>query len=142
MKFAGRLLGLDLGSKRVGVALSDETAAIANPLLTIAVRDRNDLAAQVSGLVRAHRVVAVVAGYPSRWDGTATTFSLQARRLIDHLRTTLAVPVHEYDERFTSAIAQRAIHDSGKKLKGNKADLDKVAAAVMLNDFIARHADR
>ncbi|MCU0607628.1 MAG: Holliday junction resolvase RuvX [Candidatus Edwardsbacteria bacterium] len=142
MKFSGRLLGLDLGRKRVGVALSDETASIANPLATIAIRDRNDLAAQVGGLVREHRVVAVVTGYPIRLDGTATSFSLQARRQIDHLKATLTVPVYEYDERFTSAIAQRAVHDCGKKLKSNRTDLDKVAAAVMLNDFIARHADR
>lgn len=142
MKFAGRLLGLDLGRKRVGVALSDETAAIANPLVTLSITDRHDLAAQVGGLVRAHGVVAVVVGYPSGLDGAATSFTSQARRQIDHLKATLAVPVHEYDERYTSAIAQRAIHDSGKKLRGNKAAIDKVAAAVMLNDFIARHADR
>ncbi len=142
MKFAGRLLGLDLGRKRVGVAVSDETAAIASPLATIAIRGRDDLAAQVSALVREHRVVAVVTGHPSKLDGSDSSFTPEARRLTEFLRGSLEVPVYEYDERFTSAIAQRALHAAGRKLKGHRADIDKIAAAVMLNDFLTRHADR
>ena len=142
MKFAGRLLGLDLGRKRVGVALSDETAAIASPLATIAIRDKRDLAGQVAGLIKTHGVVAVVVGLPVRLDGSDNDFSAKARSLLDYLRQHLPVPVHPYDERFTSKMAQAAIHDSGKRLKDSKSDIDKIAAAIMLNDFIRHYADR
>jgi putative holliday junction resolvase len=141
LKFSGRIMGLDLGRKRVGVALSDETATIASPLVTIAIRDRQDLAGKVGALVAEHRVAAVVVGYPSRLDGTDTGFSARARQLTAYLGTRLSVPVHQYDERFTSAIAQQAIHRAGKGLKGNKDDIDKVAAAVMLSDYLKAHHD-
>lgn len=139
MKFSGRLLGLDMGRKRVGVALSDETATIASPLMTLAIRDKQDLAGQVKALLAEHRVTAVVVGFPSRLDGSDTDFSAKARRLTEYLTAELPVPVHQYDERFTSKIAQRAVHDAGKDLKRSKADIDKIAAAIMLNDFIKSH---
>ena len=141
MKIHGRVLGLDLGRKRVGVALSDETAAIASPLVTLAITDKHDLARQVGELVSRHDVGAVVVGLPARLDGTDTDFSAKARSLKIFLADNLAVPVHSYDERFTSKMAQAAIHQTGKSLKGNKDDLDKVAAAILLNDFLKRHAN-
>jgi len=141
MKFNGRMLGLDLGRKRVGVALSDETAAIASPLTTLRISGPKDFLVQVRELISAHEVSAVVVGQPSRLDGTDTDFSAKARSLRDYLAANLAVPVHSYDERFTSKMAQAAIHDTGKNLKRSKDDLDKVAAAIMLNDFLKRHGN-
>ncbi len=141
MKIIGRVLGLDLGRKRVGVALSDETGVIASPLVTLRIAGSRDLLDQVRKLISDHEVAAVVVGLPSRLDGTDTDFSAKARSLRDTLSKNLEVPVHSYDERFTSTMAQAAIHATGKGLKGHKDDLDKVAAAIMLNDFLKHHAN-
>ncbi|MDI6739295.1 MAG: Holliday junction resolvase RuvX [Candidatus Edwardsbacteria bacterium] len=141
MKFSGRLLGLDLGRKRVGVAVSDETATIASPLITITIAGKRDLAGKVKALVAEHQAVAVVVSRPSRLDRSDTDFSSIARKIKIYLEEHLSVPVHQYDERLTSKMAQRAIHDSGRKLKGSKNDLDKVAAAIMLADFLKKHHD-
>ncbi|HTY07744.1 MAG TPA: Holliday junction resolvase RuvX [Candidatus Edwardsbacteria bacterium] len=141
MNFKGRLLGLDLGRKRVGVALSDETAAIASPHSTLRVSGNKELLDQVRQLIETHQVGAVVVGLPARLDGTDTGFSAKARSLTAYLAKNLPVPVHTYDERYTSKMAQSVIHETGQGLKRGKDDLDKVAAAIMLNDFIKRHAD-
>jgi len=81
-----------------------------------------------------------VLGKPSHLDGSPTDLSRMVDETRDFLEKTLQLPVHLYDERFTSKIAQQSLHQSGLKLKNNKHLLDKTAATIILTDFLKDHA--
>jgi putative pre-16S rRNA nuclease len=127
-----RILALDYGSARCGCALSDPTGTLATPIdPVLRPATRKGFAALV-GLVREHGVKRVVVGLPVGLSGADTAQTREARAFADRLRDGLrGVPVDLYDERFTTAIAARA--------GGDRASEDSRAAAVLLEDYLARH---
>jgi putative holliday junction resolvase len=127
-----RILALDYGSARCGCALSDPTGTLATPIdPVLRPATRKGFAALV-GLVREHGVQRVVVGLPVGLSGADTDQTREARAFADRLRDGLrGVPVDLYDERFTTAIAARA--------GGDRASEDSRAAAVLLEDYLARH---
>ena len=127
-----RILALDYGSARCGCALSDPTGTLATPIdPVLRPATRKGFAALV-GLVREHGVKRVVVGLPVGLSGADTAQTREARAFADRLRDGLrGVPVDLYDERFTTAIAARAV--------GDRASEDSRAAAVLLEDYLARH---
>jgi len=133
-----RVLGLDLGSKRIGVALSDPEGVIASPLVTLARHGgRRDLAA-VGDLVREHEVGEIVVGLPLHMDGRRGPEAEAARRFADALRAELGVPVGTLDERWTTVEAERALRASGRRGKKRRAVVDAVAAAILLRTWLER----
>lgn len=132
-----RALGVDLGSRRVGVAVSDSAGSLASPLEVIErsgdeERDHRRLA----DLVAEFEAEVVVVGLPISLDGTdgpaATAYRAEARRLGDRL----AVPVETYDERFTTVTAERQLRDAGVRGPDRRGIIDKVAAAVLLQAWL------
>ncbi|MFI5184153.1 MAG: Holliday junction resolvase RuvX, partial [Vicinamibacteria bacterium] len=104
-----RYLGLDVGDVRIGVALSDETATLASGLDTIQrVGPRKDVKA-VAELVRRHEAAELVVGLPRRLDGELGTQAQKVLAFMDELRDAVKVPVVPWDERFTSAVANRVL---------------------------------
>jgi putative Holliday junction resolvase len=133
-----RVLGLDLGSRRIGVALSDPDGAIASPLTTLERRGgARDLAA-VEALVREHEVGEVVVGLPLHMDGRRGPEAEAAKRFAAELRATLGVPVGLLDERWTTVEAERALRESGRKGKKRRAVVDAVAASILLRTWLER----
>lgn len=126
-----RVLALDYGSARCGVALSDPTATLATPLAAVERPATKKGFAVLTALVREREVGRVVVGLPLGLSGGDTPQTAEARAFADRLRTALDVPVDLYDERFTTAIAQRA--------GGTSTSEDSRAAAVLLEDWLARH---
>jgi putative holliday junction resolvase len=135
----GRVMGLDLGKRRVGVAVSDELGLIAQPLATLSVKSHRDLLAQLEPLVSEYGITDIVVGLPKNLDGSETDYTAAARKIRIALEGHFKIPVHTFDERFTSRIAQRAMHAAGVKLKDNKPALDKISAALLLSDFLRFH---
>jgi putative Holliday junction resolvase len=133
-----RLLGLDVGDVRIGVALSDETATIASGLPTLTrVGPRKDVKA-VAALVREHGVEEVVVGLPRRLDGTVGPQAEKVQAFAADLRSSLRLPVHEWDERFTSVEATRTLIEGGVRRRDRKHSVDKVAAVLILQGFLDR----
>ncbi len=139
---SGRILGLDLGRRRVGVALTDELLISAQPLPPLEIRGLADLLDQLAPLIAGNNVAEVVLGRPTKLDGTDTDATGLADRARDKIAERFGLPVHLYDERFTSKIAQQAIFQSGLKLKNKKKALDSISASLILSDFLKLHVKK
>jgi len=126
-----RVLALDYGRARCGCALSDPTGTLATPIEPVARPASRKGFAALAALVRDREVGRVVVGLPLGLSGADTPQTTEARAFADRLRDAVEVPVDLYDERFTTAIAQRA--------GGTSASEDSRAAAVLLEDWLARH---
>lgn len=122
-----RILALDYGARRVGVAVSDELGLFAHPRPPLTVRSLEEAVAAVRTLVEAEPVVEVVVGVPVGLGGGETAQTREVRAFIERLRTTLDVPVTEADERLTTAEARRWAEG-----RARRRALDSWAAAIML----------
>jgi putative holliday junction resolvase len=127
-----RVLALDYGSARCGCALSDPTGTLATPIDPIERPGTRRGFARVTDLVRDREVERVVVGLPLGLSGADTEQTREARAFAERLAGAVAVPVEMYDERFTTAIAARS--------RDARTSEDSRAAAVLLDDWLARHA--
>jgi len=130
-----RVLALDYGSARCGCALSDPTGTLATPIDPIARPATRKGFARVVDLVRERGAERVVVGLPLGLSGADTDQTREARAWADRLAAAVAVPVELYDERFTTAIAARET-----KSHPPRTSEDSRAAAVLLEDWLVRHA--
>ncbi len=130
----GRLLALDLGQKRVGVAVSDEQRLAVRPLMALKRTNWKELLRAVSELVRSFDAKALVVGLPLMMDGTEGDAAIEARRLARNFRLSLSVPVFLQDERLTSREAESRLRDEGHENVGELVDAE--AASIILQDFI------
>jgi putative Holliday junction resolvase len=132
----GRHMGLDVGDRRIGVALSDETATLASALTTLArVGGRKDAAA-VADLARTHEVVAVVVGLPLNMNGSRGPQVQKVLGFVEGLRSELPVPVVLRDERLTTVEADERLREAGLGWKERKRVVDQVAAVVILQEYL------
>jgi putative Holliday junction resolvase len=135
----GRILALDLGRRRVGSAVSDELGITAQGLECFEIKGRQDLLAKIKEYQRQFTITAIVLGKPSHLDGSPTDLSRMVDDTKIFLERCLELPVHLYDERFTSKISQQSLYQSGKKLKNNKKLLDRMSATIILTDYLKSH---
>jgi putative Holliday junction resolvase len=134
---AGRILALDWGEVRFGVARSDEGQILAAPLTTLHRRPGKRFPMpKLLALVERESPVGLVVGLPISLDGAETPSSTAARELADGVARRTALPVVLFDERFTTAIALDAIREMGGSTRGRKGDVDALAAAVLLQHFL------
>ncbi len=136
-----RVLALDLGSKRIGVAVSDLTGTIASPLTVLArSRSRRHDHERIAALVREEEAELVVVGLPISLSGAEGPAARAARTEAEALATLIAVPLETFDERLTTVTAERALADAGVRGPARRQVVDKVAAAVILQSFLDRRA--
>ena len=132
-----RVLALDLGSKRIGVALSDMTGTVASPLTVLQrSRSRRHDHEQIARLVRDEEAELVVVGLPLSLSGKEGPAARAARAESAALATLIDVPIETYDERFSTVTAQRALTEAGVRGPAGRQVIDKVAAAVFLQAFL------
>lgn len=134
----GRIMALDTGEKRMGVAMSDEMRLIAQPLETHQCASPDEVVAHVRGLVEAHGVTEVVVGMPVRLSGEPGTAAERVRGFIERLEQVLEVPVVPWDERLTSKAAERMLVQANVSRRKRKGAVDRVAAAVLLQSYLDR----
>ncbi len=132
-----RALGIDLGSKRIGIAVSDRTGTIASPLLVLqrsgsVRRDHEAIAA----LVAEEEAEIVVVGLPLNMNGSLGPAAKAAVAEAERLTTVVDVPVTTYDERRTTVSADQAMMQAGMNAQARRRIVDKVAAAVMLQSWL------
>ncbi|HEY0098083.1 MAG TPA: Holliday junction resolvase RuvX [Pyrinomonadaceae bacterium] len=133
----GRLLALDLGTKRVGVAVSDELQLTVQPLPPLRRSNWKTLLRQISELRHTFDAQGVVIGLPLNLDGTEGASAQDARRIARNLSLSLTVPVHLQDERLTSLAAEEYLRAAGVRGRALSARTDSEAAAIILRDFIS-----
>ena len=132
----GRLLGVDLGTRRIGLAVTDPARVIASPLMTLPFTTEAALLDELRGTCRERGVRLIVIGYPVRTDGTPTPLGVRAERLAARL-TDGGVPACTWDEQFTSRAAVTAIgRHRPRRRRGDRGRIDRMAAALMLQDYL------
>lgn len=133
----GRLLGVDWGEKRIGLALSDESRTLAQPLDTLTRRPgkRFPMAALQAHLAT-HAVTGIVVGLPLDTAGAEGDAATAARQLADDIARRTGLPVALWDERFTTARVLGAVREMGGKTRGRKGDVDALAATLLLQHYL------
>ena len=134
---SGRLLALDLGARRVGIAVSDELRVTANPLPAIERRSWKDLLRRVAGIIEEYDAQALVIGLPLSLDGAEGSAAVEALATASKFRRSLDLPVYLQDERLTTVTATAQLKEAGHNAREVKELVDSESAAVILADFIA-----
>lgn len=131
-----RVLGIDLGAARVGLALSDPNGVLAQPLEVIEGPPPAGFAAAVAERVRELEVDEIVVGIPMRMDGTRGTEADAAEAFAQGLEAATGLPVHRWDERLSTVEAERAMRAAGTNARRQRGVVDKVAAALVLSAYL------
>jgi putative Holliday junction resolvase len=131
-------MAVDPGSKRVGVALSDPSATIAQALTTVPAEPAATLAIRLAELAQKHEAERIVVGLPRRLDGTRGPEAVAATELAARIRKASGLPVELVDERLTTVAADRALIADGVRREKRKLSVDRVAAALMLQAHLDR----
>ena len=129
-------MALDVGGRRIGVALSDTMRVIASPLTTLRAEPRARALAELAKLIRDYEVVELVVGLPLTLSGEVGPQAKLVQMFAEELARTIAVPVRLFDERLTTVAAERMMLDLGMKPEQRKARIDQLAASIILQDFL------
>jgi putative holliday junction resolvase len=133
----GRILGLDPGQARIGVAISDPARRVAIPLGTVRTGPPHDLMT-IGSLVREHDVVELVVGLPLQLSGRRSEAATHAEAFADALRQTFGLPVTMQDERLSTVEAERGLKAAGTTGRERRRVIDRSAAAVILQAYLDR----
>ena len=134
-----RVLGIDPGEVRVGVAVSDELGMLAHPLETIDA-SKHDPCERIAELARQKEARAIIVGVPRNMDGTFGPAAQKARALIERLGQRVECEVIPWDERLTTISAQRALREAGRKAKNQRPVIDQAAALILLQSWLDSQA--
>ena len=133
-----RVLGVDLGEVRTGIALSDELGMLAHPLETIASSSVGEVARRVQQIAAEKKVDCIVVGLPRRMNGSIGPAAESAQKFAERLRSLVPCRVVTWDERLSSVAAERALHEAGKKTRQTRSIRDQVAAQIILQSYLDR----
>lgn len=131
-----RIMGLDVGGRRIGVAVSGPAGLLAEPLTTLARREDDRAVERVAELARRHRVDEVVVGLPLEPSGREGPQARRVKAFVRKLATRLEIPIREVDERYTTQQARRLMIERGLSPSRDKGREDAVAAAVILQAYL------
>jgi putative holliday junction resolvase len=133
----GRVLGVDLGTRRVGLALTDPLRMISSPLTTLPVRSESELAETLGRLCREHDAGLVVLGLPLSADGSEGPGCARTRRIAARL-SAMGITVELQDESWSSRDAEEILRETGGSRRTAKEKVDAIAASLILRDYLSR----
>jgi putative Holliday junction resolvase len=139
---AGRILAIDYGRRRIGLAISDALGLVARPLGTLQRTNRRDDLRRLRQVVRQHEIRRIVVGLPLHLDGTAGEMATEAARFAARVEKQLGMPVELVDERLSSWEAEQMLAPGRTAPRKRAAGIDQVAAAVILRDYLERKRAR
>lgn len=131
-----RILALDHGTKRIGIAVSDELKMIATPLEFIPAEPYLDFLARLKEIIREKEVELILVGMPRNMDGSYGPAALKVQEFVAVLKDKIAIPIQLWDERLTSAQAQRFLIQGGVRRADRKEKVDKMAASILLQSYL------
>jgi len=131
-----RILALDHGTKRIGIALSDELKMIASPMEFVLAEPFTDFVKRLKEIIRTKEVELILIGMPRNMDGSYGPAALKVQEFIAVLKDLVAIPIKTWDERLTSAQAQRFLIQGGVRRQERKEKVDKMAASILLQSYL------
>ncbi|MBQ7038482.1 MAG: Holliday junction resolvase RuvX [Clostridia bacterium] len=131
-----KIMAVDLGLVRTGLAISDELELLASPIGTVTERDLNVLASKIAAAADAHGAGALVVGLPRNMDGSKGESAERAEAFAEQLRTLTGLPVSLWDERLTTVSAIGYLNETNVRGKKRKAIVDTVSATIILEDYL------
>ena len=131
-----RILALDHGTKRIGVAISDELKMIAQPLEFILTEPFADFLARLKEIIRSKEVEMILVGIPRNMNGSYGPAALKVQEFVAVLKETIGVPIQTWDERLTSMQANRFLIEAGVRRSKRKDKVDQTAAAILLQSYL------
>ncbi len=131
-----RILGIDYGTARIGVALSDELQMLAHPAETIPVAKTADPAARIAAIVREKNVERILVGLPRHMNGELGAAAEGAQAFAEKLRAVVPCEVRTWDERLSTVAAHRALQEAGKSTRQTRGYIDQVAAQMLLQSYL------
>ncbi|OGO03877.1 MAG: hypothetical protein A2Y91_08215 [Chloroflexi bacterium RBG_13_54_8] len=131
-----RILGLDIGEKWIGIAMSDPSETLATPLTRIGAADAEATIEAICRLVRQHHVEAVLAGMPYSLDGSLGQQARRVQSFLQKLSPRLGMPIETWDERFSTVNAQQRMIEAGKRRERRREQIDAAAAALILQEYL------
>ena len=134
-----RILGIDVGEARIGLALSDELGMLAHPLETVRVKEGNPIK-RVAEVIQRDKVATVVIGLPRNMSGTYGPAADKAREFAAKLQALTPCTVKFWDERLTTVAAQKSLHEAGRNVKQSREVIDQVAAQLILQGYLDSQA--
>ena len=129
-----RLLGIDYGRARVGIAISDELRLLAHPLETISAKTK--VAQRVSEIVREREIEKIIVGFPRNMSGETGKAADEVNEFVARLQQAVPCPIVKWDERLTTVAAERALREAGKKTRETRNFIDQVAAQMILQAYL------
>jgi len=137
-----RILALDHGTKRIGVAVSDATKSIAQPLVCLPAEPFVDFLARLKKLLVEQEIEFVLVGLPRNMDGSYGPAAQKIEAFVAVLRSALTIPIQTWDERLTSSQANRILIQGNVRRQQRKEKVDKVAAAILLQSYLDGTSDK
>ena len=135
-KVKKKLLAIDHGDRRIGLAISDDLGMIAFPFKTIDIKKEPSFIDIISKLVSNRNIKTIIVGWPLGMGGTSTAQTVKVEKFINKLKVKTSIQIVRTDERLTSVIAKRKMIEAGKNQKDHKGEADMLAAATILQDYI------
>jgi putative Holliday junction resolvase len=132
----GKIMAFDLGRRRIGVAMTDAGGLMAHSLTTLEIRSSAGALEKALSIIRDHQPDELLVGHPVNMDGTRGRESERCRKFAEELSETTGLPVSLWDERLTTVMAERSLVEQGLTRKKRKGVVDRVAALLLLQDFI------
>ncbi len=133
-----RVLGIDHGTKRVGLAISDEMAMIAQPFEFLDAQPTAKLLSDLQEIITQRSVGEIIVGLPRNMDGSYGPAAEKVREFVEALKQVVTVPIKMWDERLTSAQANRVLIQGGVRRAQRKLKVDQTAAAILLQSYLDR----
>jgi putative Holliday junction resolvase len=133
----GRILSIDLGERRVGLAVSDENQIIAQGLDTLSFKNEQDLIAKLKQIIQERMVSEIVIGNPISLSGKKTKRSIWVGVFQEKLKDVINIPINLFDERLTSQMSLRILSETYREPSRQKNAIDKIAATIILEDYLA-----
>jgi putative Holliday junction resolvase len=131
-----RNMGLDIGDKRIGVALSDPEDILATPLTAILRDDDQTAIDKIIELVGTNEVNRIIIGLPYSLSGAQSSQTINTMQFVEKIKDALSIEIVLEDERFSTSVAQRLLSQSGKKKRKDKGTIDAAAAAYILQGYL------
>ncbi len=131
-----RLLAIDYGKRRIGLAVSDGLGITAQPVGLLEVRSDDEALTKIGPVLEEREITEIVIGLPQNMDGTIGPIAEIVLAFAERLRERFSLPVHEFDERLTSALAHRILKEKGVKASRRKGKLDVISAQIILQGFL------
>lgn len=130
-----KVIGIDLGEARVGIAISDDLGMLAHPLETISARSQNHIE-RILEIITTKNIETVIVGMPRNMDGSYGAAATKSREFIEALKARISIQVLPWDERLSTVSAQRSLHEAGRNSKKQRPVIDQVAAQIILQSWL------